>query len=823
MFRSAHRLRVSRRTAAVALVVLALSPLAGLGSSSASARALDDVGSSTTVTQTNPALFAYEPTTHSLSTEAPSVTVDQTKDLTNQVVHVTWSNFTPSRTLSGNPGFVTGGTLYGVGVYECRGDTPTTSPYADQQASSSGTNVETDCYRWTTDQYLDATDGEANAVKTFTAADGTGEAYIQVETNQENSFLGCNATTPCSIVVVPMFGGPIANKYSAKKCAVHTKDAAGGSQAQAIDSYIGDACSWEDRLTVPLTFAPSVASCPSTSVEFTSGGSPLLGRAMAQWRPSWCQAASPVTFDYAGGLSEYVARSDFVTPGVGLSKTLDTALTTQPATSDQAAQRAFTYAPMANTSIAIALVVDDDVTGKQVTTLKLNARLVAKLLTQSYSLRYGNCPTPAVQSASCDPGVAGNPGTILLDPEFRALNPSWANYAQGTTSTMELGTFLPTVLSGNSDLIYELTRWIASNPAAAAFLAGAKDQWGMHVNTYYKNPGYPTSQLEEMDPGYTAPASESCAGNGTMQVAWGPITGLPAVAATLLANRSTAQDSSQYNPGPPCFFSKVAPETPGTRFLLAIMDEGQARAFQFPTAQLQNAAGAFVAPSPASVAAATSDLVTNADGITQHMSFTAKNPAAYPLTLPVYAMVPTCKLSATTAGAIDAMLSLTAGSQTPGTAPGDLNLGFVPLTAAQLAQNRKAQAEVAAQRICTTSAGAVPVSGSSYTAPSGPTTVQAEEAGTAPATAGTSAGTAAAAAATAANSPAAAGARPPTTTATAFGHRYGSDGSRPAVLLPALIVGAALLLIGSPSAYLLASGAGAPAWLRRFRLKRGPA
>jgi hypothetical protein len=764
-----------------------------------------------TVTQTNKALYAYDPSTGGLYPDAPSVTVDQTTNLTNQVVHVTWQNFTPSSTLSGNPGYVSGGTRYAVGVFECRGTDPTISPYTDQENSGSGTNVETDCYRWTTASYLDATDGQANAVDTFTAADGTGEAYVQIETAEENAFLGCNSTTPCSIVVVPMFGGPVSDKYSAKKCAVHTKD--GGNNQQALDSFIGDACSWADRLTVPLSFAPTSASCPAATAQFTSGGSPMLGRAIAQWRPGWCAGDLPLSFQYSGSLSEDEARSQFLEPATALTKPLDVAFTTEPVSADEASSRAFTYAPIANTAVSIAFVIDDDTTGKQLTTLKLNARLVAKLLTQSYSLRWNNCSAGLVQSATCDPGTYGNPQTILQDPEFRALNPSWADLAVGQSPTQQLGTFLPTVVEGNSDLIYALTRWVASDPTAAAFLAGAKDPWGMHVNTYYKNPGWPTSSLTVSDPGWSHASTPDgsngyCPGNGTSQNSWGPISGLDNVASTLLGGQSSAYDVTP-TLNVPCSYPKVAPETTGTRFLLAVVDQGHASAFQFPTAELENAAGDFVAPTTASIAAGVANQTTNPDGVTQQENLTAKDAAAYPLTVTDYAMVPTCALSSSTVQGVTDLLTLVGGSgQTNGTAPGQLNPGYVPLTAAQLVKTNTARTEVAAQKICATTAGGVPVSADPSGVPGGVSSSAATGGASASATAAAAAAEAQAIALRHAQAAA---------NVTSEGHKYGVGPGHLDILLPALILGVVLLFGGGPAVYLLA-GKETVGRLRRLRL-----
>ena len=59
---------------------------------------------------------------------------------------------------------------------------------------------------------------------------------------------------------------------------------------------------------------------------------------------------------------------------------------------------------------------------------------------------------------------------------------------------------IPTVLSGASDMTWELTSWIAANKSAKEFADGAFDPWGAHVNTDYLDMTLPTNTLSPMDP-----------------------------------------------------------------------------------------------------------------------------------------------------------------------------------------------------------------------------------------------------------------------------------------------------------------------------------
>ena len=121
----------------------------------------------------------------------------------------------------------------------------------------------------------------------------------------------------------------------------------------------------------------------------------------------------------------------------------------------------------------------DDADGKPVTDLKLNARLVAKMITASY--RSGG-----------NEAVINNPVNIFRDPEFKALNPD-VTFPGGAPGNH------PLILGDTSDTTRALTRWLASDPDAAAFINGAPDPWGMTVNTNYRAVPLPFDNFPLLD------------------------------------------------------------------------------------------------------------------------------------------------------------------------------------------------------------------------------------------------------------------------------------------------------------------------------------
>jgi hypothetical protein len=550
-------------------------------------------------------------------------------------------------------------------------------------------------------------------------------------------------------------GQPLLGPDGATQCGNHFNDDPLDGLAPYNNATASFACEIRDRIVVPLSFAPTEKNCPTKAPEFQAQGSPMMSRQMTQWQSAWCTGPAPVNLQFTR-YAEQDSRNAFLQPVQTLSTRVDMALTTLPATASQvsSSSRKFTYAPLANSGAAIAYYLDDATTGEPLNQVVLNPRLVAKLTTLSYSLGY-DCtvqptpdfgvswpPAPKYPSKTCDPAVihmvgqtvVPNPHTIFDDPEFLALNKNCKptgekakNYVCGpgdfpgnTSGNTRFGVFLPTVVAGNSDMTYQLTDWVEANAQAAAFLTGKPDPWGMRVNTHYRNISYPTPVFQtNLDPGTKFPGypkSVKCSSasgggcplfqNATMNAAWNPVTDMDHVVTNLLGLVPNAQNpimACQLGVGACTTVSQLGLQTVsaqvlGSRDLLSEMDLGDAGAYQFPTAAMVNAAGKAVPPTKASVEAAVKDMTTNPDGITQHVNLSSKDPAAYPLAMVDYAMVPTCGLPHAEASAIADFLDKVATSgQTQGISPGQLGPGYYPLTSAQRAQTLKAAQEVKAQ------------------------------------------------------------------------------------------------------------------------------
>ena len=610
----------------------------------------------------------YDPTTKKPFPNASTVTVSQACNLVNQLVQVSWTNFTPSvPNNSPGPFYTNTATYYAVMVAECHGTAPT---------SMDG------CYL-ADNHGLPVAFGQAGLPNTqyaITTTAGTGQANIDIETNLENSFLGCDQKHPCSLVVVPGQGGALG------KCTDHSGDIGlfGSGNALAANTFSlstgsSGPCSWSNRIVIPLNFAPTPNGCPRRNAAFSAAGSPMMADAMQQWLTGLCAGRRGMTINYDSTLGEPTAVTDVV------SKTDDVALTTLPASADGVSTggRPFVYAPIAVSAVSVAYWIDNTSTGEQLTGLKLNQRLMAKLLTTSYdpNISCQGVPPPA----NCDPGVEHNPFNIFFDPEFTTLNPAIAQAVPTQPIYTGQPSVAPTVLSDPSDMTWTVTRWIGADSGASSYLAGTFDPYGMHVNTFYLGVKYPTNTFQVQDP--TLWWSNE----------YQPVFGLARAVNYQAVSQDSGANVSTIQPNGTTIFTKDPPEPVGHRALIAVIGQGAAALNHFPTAAIANAAGAYVRPSNAHMAAALNHMISDGSG-TRQVDLTNKDPNAYPLTMVIYAMVPTSGLSHAKAAAIARFLDFAAGAgQTTGVQPGQLPPGYLPLPASLRARTRTLAQEVAKQ------------------------------------------------------------------------------------------------------------------------------
>lgn len=537
--------------------------------------------------------------------------------------------------------------------------------------------------------------------------DGSGSSRFNVRTAENNASLGCTEKVACSLVVIPILGISCDAQASQLAADQRPEDAETAAAAAADCTADGrylpgtrvdngtppdvavtgglwwSESNWRHRLTIPLSFAPAANLCDIVGAEGVDlYGSELLVPATQQWAPTFCLDAKRIPFKHVQ-TGEPQARN-LVKTG-----TIDAALTSLAPEGGYGSP--VVSAPLAVSGFAIGFTIDDG-QKREMRRLNLTPRLIAKLLTQSYSV------SSTIRREY--EALSANPLNITQDPEFRALNPD------APTSSPHVGAATLLNLSSGSDVVSALTAYINADPEARSWLDGQPDPWAMVVNPNYKNIELPVDTWELRDTFVARPA----AGNRCLELV--PVPYLPLVAApvtrlslisqamqfSIATSQIACEDAGPLQPVPPRSVA-VGRQPKGGRFMLGVMSLGDAARYQVDTAALQTSAPAnvtarfttaegrrFVEPTTDALKATARAFVPDeTSGIWQVPYAELVRTAAdgYPGTMVTYAAVPTQGLAKEEAAGYAALVRYAAGpGQIVGTQQGQLPQGFLAMTAA---------------------------------------------------------------------------------------------------------------------------------------------
>ena len=537
-----------------------------------------------------------------------------------------------------------------------------------------------------TNQYFDTNSTNELPINR-TYPDGSGEAFFQMQTAREAPGLGCGAQTDdvntpdvvetevhrCWLAVVPRADSELPGITSSNASGV-------------VTSPLG-VTNWAQHVAVPLDFQSVGTTCPLGVAQVPTYGTELMTDAVISWEAGLCRRTGTV-FSFTQ-IPDDLARTAVTTslPGDGALAFVGRSI---PA-SQVAAGRSLTYAPLAVSAVGIGFLVEQvtrygtpvEVSrndGKRVTDIKLTPRLVAKLLTQSY--RAGAMPS--------DPNVGLSTYDLITDPEFLRLNPSFRPFQ------MQIGdALMPYIPADSVSLLWE---WIKADKDARDFISGkpntasplyydkftlesqcsndVRDDRGnpgcpSYVNVAYQGLSLPLTTFPKQDPfcyeesGYTP----LC----TLDLH--PYTNTLSDSA-LNAARGDSLRRTVFNG---YAWTKSLPQTPGSRGLLGVTDTPSAARYGLQMASLRNAAGEFVAPDAESMRLSVRAMRRDSAGVLVPVpNTTAKG--AYPLTTVTYAALDRTALSAASRKAYSSFLRYAATyGQEPGIAPGDLPEGYLPI------------------------------------------------------------------------------------------------------------------------------------------------
>ncbi len=549
----------------------------------------------------------------------------------------------------------------------------------------------------------------SNTTYGITGSDGSGSADFAVWTSSENASLGCTDTVDCSLVAVPVIGvscDPAGTKLPAAVRPTAEEAAEAAAQCSRADAYnpgenhtdaketnLATAgalwwapSNWHNRISVPLSFATSDSIC-----KVVGGGKPqpvygsvVLNELTASWQPKFCTDKG--LFPFVHVQSSEVASRNLLQVG-----NIEAALGSQPLDSPS---RPTVQAPVAIGGFGVVFNVDGtDGAPKQ--SLRLNGRLIAKLLSQSY---------PALDIVRTDyAALNGNPMNITVDPEFKALNPGVkADSANATAGTIQ-------ILATDSDLMWSVTRFLDADPEARAWLNGAPDPWGMKVNPKYKDIDLPTEAWPQLDTwiapdSYIASDRNFCYSNSPSPVLGlvaNPTANLSSIALNIqyaLSAVNFACEATDRSDISRLGLKKFGRQLVGSRMVLGLSTLSAAARYNLKLASLQTTSTVpagerfsdgsgrtFVAPDKAGLTNA-AKYVKADDAGAWSFDYSAlasgSGANAYPGLVPVFADIPTEGIEQEEAGKLSRFLCYAATTgQEAGSANGKLPAGYLPITA----------------------------------------------------------------------------------------------------------------------------------------------
>ena len=488
--------------------------------------------------------------------------------------------------------------------------------------------------------------------------------------NTEGSVKGfyCDAADPCSMVVTeePGQGNNVGN----------------GPLVSASNSAV-----------VPLSFSNSSAGCPSSAPSLNTDSSFSLEHFIPAAIDATCSGTAGVVAQNTTTNNQEVI-SDFAAGGADLAFTDDPS---DPSALAELQGKGYSLIPIAVSGTAVSFLAGDSKGGLSfpIANYNLTPNMVAGLITSLYQSPKGsteivdgkpkielsdNLIPPLVCADLTGCQVKKPKGQTIVNElnynAFDLLNP----VSSGVIAPTSFGSFMSNVSSGSS---YQVTDWLCNAPNTPYSVSVNEVGQSSPVSVPVTDPNVASSTLT------TAPIGSSIwpppqGGAWVFPTCQGYST-FPALSAT--ANNYSEGSSPAFQAKSMrswAYGGTSLPQPPNPQSPLAafgVMDSSEASFYGLSTANMQNAAGKFVAPDPASLEAAADDLTPCASGDltcpagTYAVNYDNTDPSAYPMPDITYAVVPTAAQPYSTATAMkDLLTNLVTYSHTAA-----LPAGYAPL------------------------------------------------------------------------------------------------------------------------------------------------
>jgi len=332
---------------------------------------------------------------------------------------------------------------------------------------------------WLNPYFRFGTSNEVDFARTY--ADGTGNQLFQVQTGLDAPGLGCGQQLQ-----------KVAGGTKVPQCwivvvprSTPTAENPSNVVSDSVTTSPLTPTAWANRIAIPLSFNPVGSSCAINASASQILGNEAAGAAVDSWQPSLCAQPGSPSYSYIESTDDQ-ARQNIVSPTYGSA---GMSVSTYPADPGSTASTdPITYAPLTLSGVAVAFNIQrvpalqggtDEVPLSG--TQVEHLYLTPRLMAKLLTQSYQSQFQDITATKPAGYGWAlHNPVDLFTDPDFLQWNPEFK--ALSTSQAIDAGTAL--VEEPTSDAATEVWKWILADPEAKAWLAGTPDD-GMVVNPLY--------------------------------------------------------------------------------------------------------------------------------------------------------------------------------------------------------------------------------------------------------------------------------------------------------------------------------------------------
>lgn len=318
-----------------------------------------------------------------------------------------------------------------------------------------------------------------------TGPDGRGAELFSVVNGVESSGLGCGQRTQPVVgsdKKTPLCWIVIVPRGAPADENAGTPFETNAEQAGVVTSPVSPEA-WKHRIAIPVTFNPVDSPCALGVDERRISGSELALPAISSWQPSLCATGALPPYSYAS-VSDGSARQQLVSGQPGSPGMVVVSRPLDIAAIEPA--KPVVYAPVSVSGLVIGFNIERNPTPDAAPA----EQQLAGVRIADLSLTPRLVAKLLTQSYAQAVTIQQAPPYAWLagNPANMSLDPDFRQFnpefdlLQVADGRTFSGLQLP---AGNSDAAQQVWQWVLADPEARAWLDGAPDKWGMRVNPVY--------------------------------------------------------------------------------------------------------------------------------------------------------------------------------------------------------------------------------------------------------------------------------------------------------------------------------------------------